>query len=317
MKKLVSIILVLAMVLSIGLANVASAENEKYAVILKTQATDFWTTMWNGIETYAAENGLEVDLFSAQSDTEFEAQLSILENCINTGEYVGIAIAPCSAVNMISGVKKANDAGIVVVNIDEQFSADEMESQGATCVAFVSSDNESIGYMGAAYLASMLEEGAQVAVIEGIAGNPSSEARAAGAKAAFTDAGMDIVASKSCDWDMQTAMDTASTWLTQYPDLKAIYCCNDGMATGVMQAIKLAGSDCLLCGTDGDANAIEAVAAGDMTATVAQDPAAIGVTGLQLLVQACTEGDFEASASPEKTPVEAILVTIDNAASLQ
>lgn len=314
MKKLVAVTLVLALVLSIGVCGFASAE--KYAVILKTQSTDFWTKMWNGVESYAAENGLEVDLFAAQSDTDFEGQLSILENCINTGEYTGIAIAPCSAVNMIAGVKRANDAGIVIVNIDEQFSEDEMIAQGATCVAFTSSDNESIGYLGAQFLASQLEAGSQVAVIEGIAGNPSSEARATGAKAAFTDAGMEIVAARSCDWDMQTAMDTASTWLTQYPDLKAIYCCNDGMATGVMQAIQLAQSDCLLCGTDGDANAIEAVAAGTMTATVAQDPAAIGATGLRLLVEACTTGGFEASAAPEKVPVDAVLVTIENAASM-
>lgn len=313
MKKLVALFLALVLVLSMG---VCSADEAKYAVILKTQATDFWTKMWKGVEDYAAANNLNVDLFAAQNDTDFEGQLAILENCINTGEYSGIAIAPCSAVNMISGVKKANDVGIKIVNIDEQFSADEMTSQGATCVAFTSSDNESIGYLGAQYLASKLEKGAKVAVIEGIAGNPSSEARAKGAKAAFTDAGMEIIAAKSCDWDMQTAMDTASTWLTQYPDLKAIYCCNDGMAMGVMQAILLAGSDCLLCGTDGDAGAIESVANGTMTATVAQDPAGIGATGLELLVKACTEGGFEASAAPEKVPVDAILVTSENAASM-
>ena len=283
----------------------------KYAIILKTQSTDFWMSVWNGAEEYAKANNIELDLYAATSDADFEGQLAILENCINSGEYAGIGIAPCSAVNTITGVKAANAAGITVVNIDEQFDAAEMESQGAVCSAFVSSDNVSIGHLGAEYLSSLLEAGSQVAVIEGIAGNPSSEARAQGAKAAFEEAGMELVAAQSCDWDMQKALDTATAWITQFPELKAIYCCNDGMAAGVRQAIANAGKtdSILLCGTDGDSDAIDAVAAGNMTATVAQDPAGIGAMGLQLLVDAVENPDnYTPSAAPEKTPVDAVLV---------
>ncbi len=288
------------------------ASELKYAVILKTQSTSFWLTMYNAIQEYVEENGLNVDLYNAKSDDDYESQLAILEQCVNSGEYAGIAIAPCSSVNMITGVKMANEAGITIVNIDEQFDADEMESQGATCVAFVSSDNESIGYMGAEYLCTLIEEGSQVGVIEGIAGNASSDARASGAKAAFEDYGMDIVADKACDWDMQTALDTVSAWITQYPDLKAIYCCNDGMAAGVRQAVLDAGVDILVCGTDGDDDALEAVQAGTMTATVAQDPGAIGVTSLQLLIDACQNpGNYTSVAAPEKTGVDAVLVSLD------
>ncbi len=118
---------------------------------------------------------------------------------------------------------------------------------------------------------------------------------------------------------MQKALDAAATLIQQNPNLKAIYCCNDGMAAGVRQAIANAGKteEILLCGTDGDADAVQAVADGTMAATVAQDPAAIGVKGLELLIEACTNPDnFEPSAAPEKTPVDAILVTADNAADM-
>lgn len=292
-------------------AQPTEAKANKYAVILKTEATDFWMSVSNGVKDYGAANGIEVDVYAATSDTDYEGQLAILENCINSGEYAGIGIAPCSSVNMITGVKMANDAGITIVNIDEGFDGAEMESQGAVCAAFVSSDNVAIGHLGAEYLCTLLEAGSQVAVIEGIAGNPSSEDRASGAKAAFEEGGMDLVAATSCDWDMQKALDTATAWITQYPDLKAIYCCNDGMAAGVRQAIANAGKtgEILLCGTDGDSDAVEAVAAGNMTATVAQDPAAIGATGLKLLVDAVENpGNYTPSAAPAKTPVDAVLV---------
>lgn len=287
---------------------------KKYAIILKTQSTDFWKSVNDGAKAYADENNIQLDLFASQSDTDYEGQLAILENCINNGGYDGIGISPCSGVNLISGVVKANNAGIVVVNIDEQFDPAEMASQGGSCVAWIASDNESIGYKGAEYLCSLLQSGDEVGIIEGLAGNPSSEARATGAKAAFTEKGMNIVADQSCDWDMQKALDTASAWITQYPNLKAIYCCNDGMATGVQQAIANAGKtgEILLCGTDGDQNIVDAVKAGDVTATVAQDPAGIGATSLKILVDAVENpGKYESVSNPAATPVDSILVTKD------
>ena len=36
----------------------------EYAVILKTQASDFWMKMWTGVEEKAAELGIKVDLYS-------------------------------------------------------------------------------------------------------------------------------------------------------------------------------------------------------------------------------------------------------------
>ncbi len=319
MKKLLALVLTVCLVLGLASIAVAEADGPKYAVILKTTNSDFWRSMYDGVAAYAEENGIAVDLYAAQSDTDYEGQLSILESCINSGEYAGIAIAPCNGVNLIAGVKKANEAGIVIWNIDEKFNPEEMAAQGAVCVGFDSSDNVQIGHMGGEFLSSLLEEGSEVAVIEGLAGNQSSEDRASGAKAAFEEAGMNIIGAKSCDWDRQTAMDTAATWIEQFPNLKAIYCCNDGMAMGAIQAVINAGKlgQIYVCGTDGDKDAIESVAAGNLTGTVAQDSAQIGITGLVGVMQAVENpDDYPASAEPEKTPVDAILVTSENAASM-
>ena len=54
-----------------------------------------------------------------------------------------------------------------------------------------------------------------------------------------------------------------------------------------------------------------------MTATVAQDSATVGVDSLKILVDAVENPDkYTAVPSPAKTPVDAILVTADNAASM-
>ena len=99
-------------------------ENVKYAVILKTQASDFWVKMKKGIEEKADAMGIDVDIYAAQSEEDLEGQLMILENCIDEG-YDGIAVAPLSSTNLIPGVVRATEKGIPIVNIDEKMDEDE------------------------------------------------------------------------------------------------------------------------------------------------------------------------------------------------
>lgn len=283
----------------------------KYAVILKTQATDFWTKMWKGVEDKAAEMGVQVDIYSAQSEEDFEGQVAILEKCINDG-YDGIAIAPLSASNMVSTVAKATQAEITIVNIDEKLDMDEMAKQGGAVVGFVTTDNVAVGAKGAGYIAENVEKGSKVAIIEGKAGNASGEDRRDGAKKAFEDAGLEVVGSIPADWDRQKALDAATSFIQQNPDLKGIYCCNDTMALGALQAVinenKL--GEILVVGTDGDTEAVDSVNKGELSATVAQDPAGIGAKGLELLVEAVQAGNKgEVGVVPDMTPVDSVLVT--------
>ena len=283
----------------------------KYAVILKTQATDFWTKMWKGVEDKAEEMGITVDIYSAQNEEDFEGQVAILEKCINDG-YDGIAIAPLSASNMVSTVAAATKAEITMVNIDEKLDMEEMEKQGGAVVGFVTTDNVAVGAKGAGYIAENVEKGSKVAIIEGKAGNASGEDRRDGAKKAFEDAGLEVVGSIPADWDRQKALDAATSFIQQNPDLKGIYCCNDTMALGALQAVinenKL--GEIFVVGTDGDTEAVDSVNKGELSATVAQDPAGIGAKGLELLVEAVQAGNKgEVGVVPDMTPVDSVLVT--------
>ena len=157
-----------------------------------------------------------------QSEEDLEGQLTILESCISKG-YKGIGIAPLSSVNVLPGIGEATEKGITIVDIDEKFDEQELENQGGATVAYVATDNVAVGNKGGQFIVDNVDEGAQVAIIEGKSGNQSSEDRAEGARKAFEDAGLDIIGSQAADWDRQTALDIATTYIQQNPDLSYIY----------------------------------------------------------------------------------------------
>jgi D-allose transport system substrate-binding protein len=214
--------------------------------------------------------------------------MQLAENCVTQG-YAGIGIAPISSVNCNAPTTEATKKGIYVVNIDEKMDMKDLIGRGGAVQGFVSTDNVKVGNVAAGYIVKLLGQGKfDVAIVEGKAGNASGEDRKNGADQAFKAAGYNIVASQPADWDRTKAYDLANAYMDRFPNLKAIYACNDTMAMGVEEAVKKSGKKILVVGTDGNPDAIASVKAGDLTATVAQDTHAIGAEAFQMLVDAVT-----------------------------
>jgi D-allose transport system substrate-binding protein len=249
------------------------------------------------------------------SEDELSGQLDKLLTAAGQG-YDGIGIAPISPTNAIEGIVAANAAGVPVVNLDEKVDADELAAAGGYLVGFATTDNVAVGATGAGYIIENTEAG-EVAIIEGKAGNASGEARKQGAEEAFTAAGYEIVASQPADWDRNKALDVATNIIAQYPDLKAFYCANDTMALGVQEAVENAGlaDQIMVVGTDGIPDAFQSVADGRMAATVAQDPAEIGVVCFNMLVDAVQSGNAGSlDEEPAFQYVDSVLISPDNVA---
>lgn len=297
------------------LVSSVSAEGEKYGVVLKTLSSEFWQSVEAGIEEKAAELGVEVEIQGANSEDDVEGQNNILETMVQSGEYVGFAVAPLSDSNLVNTIADANSQGYLVADIDEHVNLDTLDAQGGALVSFVTSDNKSIGKMAGEYIASLLQEGDEVAIIEGKAGAISGEDRRDGCTEAFEEAGLVIVDSQPADWDKTKAYDLATNLMNKNENLKAIYCCNDTMAMGAYQAVADSGRDIAVVGTDGNSDAIESVKAGGLTATIAQDSAGVGARSLELLVEAYNNGEKPGDAEIINEFVDPILVTMDGDAA--
>ena len=295
--------------------NLSTSNSQEYLMIIKTLSSPFWVNLKNGIEEEANRLGVNVTVLAGNSEDDIQGQLRLFEENI-AKNYAGIGFAPISPVNLISAVSQAYAKGIYLVNVDEKVNMEQLKANKANVEGFVNTDNFKVGASAAKFIVEQIKSG-DVIIIEGKAGTTSGEDRRTGATSVFTNtAGINLVASQPADWDRTRALDVTSSLLQRYPNIKAIYCCNDTMALGAQQAvenIQKQGS-IIVVGTDGTPEAFQSIKEGRLKATMEQDSKQIGAQGLRLLVEAVQSGKglISIDAEPKVIGLEAILVTQDN-----
>ena len=173
---------------------------------------------------------------------------------------------------------------------------------------YIGTDNVEAGKMGGEAMVEALGGSGKVALIGGISGDVTSNARLDGFKEGAGD--LEIVQTVAADWDRQTAQTRATDILSANPDLKGFFSANDDMALGIARAVANAGKtgEVDIIGVDGIEDALKAVEAGDLTASVAQYPYAIGEMGVQACEMAAAGDELPANVT---APVA--VVTKDNA----
>lgn len=118
------------------------------------------------------------------------------------------------------------------------------------------------------------------------------------------------------DWDQAKGQQIAQDALTQYGnDIEVIFCNNDAMALGALQAINAAGrkvgEDIYIVGVDALAEAVQNVSEGKMTGTVFND----FISQAQAAAKAAVS--FAGGEKVDtKIPVDYVKVTKDNAAEI-
>ena len=153
-------------------------------------------------------------------DSDTSAQIRIVEQMI-VAKVDALVIAPADSKALVPVIKKASDAGIKVVNIDNRLDPEVVKSKGLD-VPFVGPDNRKGARLVGEYLAqNKLKAGDEVGIIEGVSTTTNAQQRTAGFKDAMEAAGMKIVGVQSGNWEIDRGNAVASAMLNEYPDLKA------------------------------------------------------------------------------------------------
>jgi len=187
-----------------------------------------------------------------------------------------IFLAPNTEKGLAPVVKQAAQAGIAVFLIDRTVDP-AIAKPGTDFVTTIASDFIQEGKRAAIQMAKATNGQAQIIELEGTTGSSPAIDR----KKGFTDAiaacpGMKVIASQDADFARDKGQQVYETLAQSNPKHNAVYAHNDEMALGAINAIKAAGKtpgqDVKLVSIDGNKDAVTAVAAGELFASVECNP---------------------------------------------
>jgi len=289
-----------------------AAERPAIALVMKSLANEFFSTMAEGARQHQAAHAEQYELIvnGIKDERDIARQVALVEEMM-ARDVDALVIAPADSKILVTVCKRAQAAGIVVVNIDNKLD-DEVLAQAGVKIPFVGPDNRVGARMVGEYLAKRLQAGAPVAIVEGVPTAFNGQQRRLGFEDAMQAAGMKIVDSQSGQWEMKTANEVSSAMLSAHPDLRALLCSNDNMALGALAAVKAAGraDEVAIVGFDNISAVQAAVKAGSILATADQHADQLAVYGIEY-AQQILRG--EAAPEDKETPVD--LVTAESLGS--
>ncbi|MCG6155181.1 sugar ABC transporter substrate-binding protein [Rubinisphaera margarita] len=287
-----------------------SAESDsgkpRIALIMKSLANDFFSAMAKGAEEHQAAHAEEYELIvnGIKDERDLSRQVALVEEMIAAG-VDAIVIAPADSKALVPALRRAQKAGIVVINIDNRLDQEVLEQEGVS-IPFVGPDNKAGAKKVGDYLATKLAAGDAVAVLEGIRTSFNGTQRRLGFEEAMKAADINIVASQSAQWEMSQANTVASSMLSEHPEIKAILAANDNMALGAVAAVQSAGLDhpVLVVGFDNIPAVREAMKEGKVLATADQHGDKLAVYGIEYALKLIDDSDAE--VEDRETPVDLI-----------
>lgn len=280
----------------------------KIALVMKTLTNPFFIEMEKGARRAQDEFGVDLVVKTGAQETSIEQQIAIVEELI-AARVDAIVIAPGNSTELIPVLKKAQDAGIVVINIDNRLDKTLSEKLGLVGVPFISVDNQYGAYLSAKCIADRITEPADVAILEGIREAKNAQDRKIGAKRAFAEnPNIRIVASETAHWKIDEGYAVMQQILEQHPSIRGVFAANDMMGLGAIAYLEEVGrTDVMVAAYDALQEALEAVKAGKMLCTIDQQPAQQGYLGIQAAVQA-----LHGEPLPDEILLDVLLINQEN-----
>ena len=282
---------------------------------------NFMTTYRNKLEEILTEKGYEVSIVDGNNDQA--KQTEQIQTFITQGvDALIINPVMTSAAEQI--VTMVKDAGVPTVLINREPTEGEMAAYDK--IAYVGCDAAQSGtYQGQLILATEnkgdINGDGKVSyiMIQGDPENIDAKLRTEYSVKALTDAGMEVeqLDMQRGDWDQEKGQTITANALAQFGDqIEVVFCNNDAMAMGALEAIKAAGrtvnEDIYLVGVDALDAALDAVSAGDMTGTVLNDATSQATKAVEVMEQLLSGKTF--APEEQQIYVDYVMVTKDNVA---
>jgi len=293
------------LVLSLGLFGSCQPENsperKKVAVIISTLNNPWFVVLAQTAADKARALGYEARIFDSQNNTSLEADH--FDNVIAAG-FDAILFNPTDAEGSVVNAMKAKTAGIPVFCMDR-----EINSTEAATSQILSDNYSGCVAIGKYFVTTMNKKGKYVEIL-GLVGDNNTWNRSKGFHSVVDFyPGLTMIAQQSADFDRNKAMEVMENMLQAHPDINAVFCGNDAMASGALQALVSAGrNDVKVFGFDGAEDVVNSIKENKVVATGMQFPKVMAETAANFAHE-YFNGKTE---FPKKMPVAVELVTTKN-----
>ncbi len=288
MKKYVLIVTIFMILPAILFFNCQRSEKTAIkrptiAIVMKTLNHPFFIDMQQGAEDAAKKVNINLIVQAAEREVDVEKQMQIIENLIQR-KVDAICVAPSGSRELVPVIVKANEAGIPVLTVDTRIDSATLAEADGKVVTYIGSDNFEGGRIAGKYVVAQLSEQGKVAILEGIPGHETGDARLRGFhKAVDNVAGIEVVASQTANWERDQGFNVFQNILQSHPEVQALFACNDLMALGAIEAIAAARKtgEIVVVGFDAIKDGRDAIREGKMKASVAQHPYEMGKLAIE------------------------------------
>jgi len=305
MKKYLVLLLVV-IIAAMSLASIAAAaDTVKVAYLTPSLDVPFWRYVKYGVENELQSliPGVEVTTYDSKDDAS--KQLANAQDAI-TKQVDAIVISPTDSASIIAVLSLAEEAGVPVVICD-------IGADSGTYAAFISTNNFAGAKELGEYIASKLEKGSEVAQITLNQARINGVKRKDGFDAGIAANGLVDVDFKQMEKvNREEGERFAQDLITAHPDIKAIFCHSEDPSMGALAALEASGkTDVLIAGFDCSPEVVDAIKAGTIAATAAQQPVLMGRYASQAV-----DKILKGETVEKEIQLGTLLVTKDNIADV-
>lgn len=223
----------------------------------------------DGAAEYSKEKGIKVEVLATDGQGSVATQVAGIEDLLAKGIDI-LLVQAAKAEGLKQELKKVHDQGIPFLFVGKPI-------HGTDAITLVSMDNYLIGSQIGEYIVEEMKKKhgspkGNLVILEGIPGDETSVNRIGGAMEVLKKyPDIKVVAQQPADYRRPQAVTVMQNVLQANPpgSIDVIYAANGEMALGAVQAVKDAGrtGEAIIIGLDGQKEELDAIKAGDMSAT--------------------------------------------------
>ncbi|MEW5919366.1 MAG: sugar ABC transporter substrate-binding protein [Bacillota bacterium] len=291
-KVLLCVTLLLMLLVTYGCGQKATAptpaSGKQYTVglSLASATNPFYMAMEKGIKQKAEELGINIRTVIAEEDVG--RQVSGIEDLI-VAKVDAILVSPISVDGLKVSYEAAKEAGIPAISIARSIANPELEA------AFVGLDWYESGSVIGKWIADEIGGKGKVAMLAGPAGAYMVLRMTEAIKDVLAEhPGIEIVAELYSTHTKENGLRLAEDVLVANPDVDVIYCNNDELALGAVEAVEAAGrlGKVKVTGFNAVPGAVQSVREGRMAMTISLRPESWGKMAMEV-VKNVLEGKHE------------------------